>query len=476
VRRSALRADAGALTPALRAAFGVWLGLALACSRVATPDVTLGPPHGTIFAFADLRGTLKPCGCSPDLRRGGLDRIAEVLRNARTSAPDSLILLAGDLLLDEEGLPDALRAQTERKISSIAESLTAMGVAAVSLGPSDLAQPEWLATALPRLKTPVVVTNPPANAAWAVFTVPSMMLRAGGVSVGVIGLVPGDTVAEVTRTESAALRAKGARVIVALSGLGLRASKKLARSGVGVDVVLAAGQGFDAVVTDEVEPLGPPEAPTYLLQSFVQGGQIGRLDLDLKGPGLVWLEPGNTAPVEQGTLRWSLTPVNWDLPRDPTVAAIMDAFDKDLEEINQGAAGDPIPAEPGVASYVGVEKCLTCHADTKPFWEGDQHQLAWETLERDKKTFDNYCVSCHVTGFRRPGGSALKKLEGLVDVQCESCHGPGSLHAAAGDTASIVRDPPESTCKTCHSAKHSTHFDFDTYRPKLLVPGHGRPL
>ena len=154
----------------------------------------------------------------------------------------------------------------------------------------------------------------------------------------------------------------------------------------------------------------------------------------------------------------------------------MDQFDKDLEAINLESATDALPAIPGQPSYVGVAKCLECHENTRTFWEHDRHETAWETLEKDNKTFDVYCVSCHVTGFMRPGGSAVKQLDGLKDVQCESCHGPGSAHAEAGEVALIQRTPAPSTCKVCHSPKHSTHFDFDKYRKKLVVPGHGMPL
>ncbi len=76
----------------------------------------------------------------------------------------------------------------------------------------------------------------------------------------------------------------------------------------------------------------------------------------------------------------------------------------------------------------------------------------------------------------RPGGSSLKKLDGLHDVQCESCHGPGSLHSETAAAEDIQREVPESTCRTCHNPKHSTRFSYELYRPRLIVPGHGLPL
>jgi hypothetical protein len=97
-------------------------------------------------------------------------------------------------------------------------------------------------------------------------------------------------------------------------------------------------------------------------------------------------------------------------------------------------------------------------------------------LEADEKTFDVECVECHVTGWQAPGGAVLGQLDTLKDVQCEVCHGPGAVHAELGDGSRIVRDPPEAVCVECHNEHHSPTFDFVRYRPKILGPGHGRPL
>jgi len=474
----------GARPPIRRGALALLFLIGVAassCGRTGPLDpAPKTDPKGTLFVFADLRGTLKPCGCSPDLRRGGLDRVAEVLRSAREAAPTGLVLHAGDLLLDDEGIPDILRAQIDRRLVAFADSLTSMRVDAVGLGPNDLQQPEWLAEAIPKLSVPVIVTNAPPHAPWGAHVKRSLLLDAGPLKVGIIGLVPGGAAGATdplvaAQAESAALRGRGAHVVIALSSLGLRSAKRVARGGLGVDVMVAAGQGLEAVVTDEVEPIGPEARPTFVLQSFVQGGQVGRIDIDMSGGGLSVYDP-EAPPATGGQLRYTLTPVNWDLPRDAAVAAIMDRFDADLEAVNMNAAGDPIPAVAGQPTYVGVDKCFECHEETRAWYEKDQHALAWETLEKDKKTFDVYCVSCHVTGFMRPGGSSLKALEGRKDVQCESCHGPGSAHAEAGDVTLIQRSPTESSCKTCHNPKHSTRFEFDAYRERLLAPGHGLPL
>ena len=99
------------------------------------------------------------------------------------------------------------------------------------------------------------------------------------------------------------------------------------------------------------------------------------------------------------------------------------------------------------------------------------------TLVERHKEFHLDCVGCHVTGYNQPGGSNVTHhLDGaLQNVGCESCHGPGSLHAAnpTATPATIVRATSESTCVACHNDEHSDLFDFESYRRRLIAPGHG---
>jgi hypothetical protein len=86
------------------------------------------------------------------------------------------------------------------------------------------------------------------------------------------------------------------------------------------------------------------------------------------------------------------------------------------------------------------------------------------------------CISCHVTGWEEPGGSNLAHNEALRDVQCENCHGPGSLHVEANGkekVRSLVLRTPEDRCKNCHNEDHSDTFQYEAYLRDVLGPGHG---
>ena len=61
-------------------------------------------------------------------------------------------------------------------------------------------------------------------------------------------------------------------------------------------------------------------------------------------------------------------------------------------------------------------------------------------------------------------------------MQCESCHGPASLHVAAKgleEPTSVHRLVPESTCTQCHNPHHSDTFQYQAYLRDILGPGHG---
>jgi hypothetical protein len=183
-------------------------------------------------------------------------------------------------------------------------------------------------------------------------------------------------------------------------------------------------------------------------------------------------------PASGNYLAWRFVPVTEDRASDPAVKAVLDAYDRDVAAANLAyAKANPRAcpeAAPGEASFVGTAACAACHPAAQAFWTETGHARAWETLEKAQKQYDLNCVSCHVTGWERPGGACdIGRVEGREDVGCESCHGPGSLHAQAPTQAKLPAQVAERTCLGCHTPENSTAFDYGTYLPKILGPGHG---
>ncbi len=162
-------------------------------------------------------------------------------------------------------------------------------------------------------------------------------------------------------------------------------------------------------------------------------------------------------------------------PLDPTTKQALTDYDAWVAKQNLArftGVHAPAPA-PGKPSYVGAEACVDCHAEAVQFWEGTVHHGAYTTLVDANKQYDLSCVGCHVTGFRKPGGSEVVENELLRAIQCEQCHGPGSAHVEDPVSETIVHSSPISVCLECHTPDHSDTFDYDAYMRDILGEGHG---
>lgn len=133
------------------------------------------------------------------------------------------------------------------------------------------------------------------------------------------------------------------------------------------------------------------------------------------------------------------------------------------------------PARAEESAFVGSVACSQCHeqqyANFKKF---SKKAHAWESIAvMSPKLKDNerrQCFECHTTGYGRKGGFVSKEsTPDLADVGCETCHGPGSDHAASGDPQRITRRPPTQTCTACHNSERIEDFRF---KPLIFSGAH----
>lgn len=502
----------------------------------AVRPVAASGPSLRLFFITDLDGYLEPCGCQ-SRPLGGIDRLAQEIQRARGAGPASLLVAAGDLFFEEPHLDAAMAWQERQKATSLTGILNGLELSAWAPGPADYALG---AQEFTRLRGALRGATLGANAGLTAST----LREVGGVRVGIVGVSDfrggvaspaadapesSDPVAA-ARREVAALRARGAQVVVVLASVPRRQARALAGDVPGVDFVIAARN--DAAAAPPPERLGR----AYLLTAGSQGRGLGVVDLFLRGDGDFIDASEATRRAEQGRLdarlrdleariaAWSRDPstdaaalatqrarlatmrtqraalasapaptrgrwfdargfeISPDVPRLTTIEQQIARYFREVNEHNRVELADrraPTPA-PGAASYAGTESCRECHEDAYQVWTHTRHSHAYRTLEVVSKNFNLSCVSCHVTGYRQPGGSEVVQNEGLRDVQCESCHGPGSLHiearGRAARTATIRRTVDGQFCATqCHTPEHSDRFNYDRYLPFILGPGHGRP-
>jgi hypothetical protein len=207
--------------------------------------------------------------------------------------------------------------------------------------------------------------------------------------------------------------------------------------------------------------------------TFVAGKQRERREL---GAERATLDAPWSPPATGSYFTNRLIALSRSLPRDPALAAAMKRLDARVAAVNLKNAQPPAPAEPGRAFYVGMAKCGGCHKTAAQFWKQTVHAGAWKTLVDGGKQADYKCVGCHVTGYGQVGGATLGFSKGLESIQCETCHGPGSIHVAEKgleEPSAVHRATPETTCIGCHNEHHSDTFKYEAYLRDIVGPGHG---
>lgn len=110
------------------------------------------------------------------------------------------------------------------------------------------------------------------------------------------------------------------------------------------------------------------------------------------------------------------------------------------------------------ATYVGMEKCKECHPEHVESYYSWKYSKNFRIIQMRRKDHDPNCLPCHTTGYGKAGGfSSMEETPRMVNKQCETCHGPASLHLKAPtklehqETLSV----PENLCTGCHSGhKH----------------------
>ncbi len=151
-------------------------------------------------------------------------------------------------------------------------------------------------------------------------------------------------------------------------------------------------------------------------------------------------------------------------------------------------SSDPLVIKVGL--YLGYQysypvlpdhACQDCHADKTAEWEQTGHYSIFE--EGLNGTLSNHygptCIKCHTTGYDTnadnngfddfpfvfPDTLFPGQFDNMVQqypqamlrarIQCESCHGPGSLHVGAANVMSVTLDVQN--CAWCHDEGHHVY-------------------
>ena len=152
---------------------------------------------------------------------------------------------------------------------------------------------------------------------------------------------------------------------------------------------------------------------------------------------------------------------------DPDVRKLLDDFyhqvtnDTQLRIISHRLFSSQQEKQNDRNSYIGSQACQGCHQKEFSQWSHSSHATAFHTLRTVGREYYPECVSCHVTGAGYESGYQIDNPDRahLVDVGCETCHGPGKQHTYTPLKENIRGQVPEKICVSCHTPEHSPGFD-----------------
>ena len=152
---------------------------------------------------------------------------------------------------------------------------------------------------------------------------------------------------------------------------------------------------------------------------------------------------------------------------DPDIRKLLDDFyhqvatDHQLQIVSHRLfASEPFEQDES-NSYIGSQACQECHQKEFSQWSHSSHATAFNTLRTIGREYYPECITCHVTGSGYESGYEIGNTERahLVDVGCETCHGPGKQHTYTPLKENIRGQVPEKVCMACHTPEHSPGFD-----------------
>ena len=399
---------------------------------------------------------------------GGLTRIATLFRESATGEP--LRVDAGDAI---EGVADYQRIEHVAILKAFAE----LKYAAANIGHREaqlsLAQLREL-----RGKSPVPIisanlldatTRQPVFETHRLLNTPARIAVVGVVDPrGMADTLGEGLVIEKMETSLSNLLPKlkaEADFIVLLAFTDEQTLHSLAREFYELDVILG---GNVAQPAQQLER----ENCSVILYTANQSRAVGTLGLKLIEPHRIEVREGEVVLVsdkipEDRAIRQLATDYRAEIRRTKL----------DLDDPSKLGA-DMIPGVKAGADFAGSEACLACHVSAAGVWRASLHARAFATLVEREADADPNCIGCHTVGFGMPNGYRREfGAQKLVNVGCESCHGPGAQHVAQrqrGETGGAKFRPlGAGDCQKCHHGEFSRPFDFDKFWPLVR---HGKEV
>ncbi len=453
-----------------------------------------GPPAPAIYFMSGLKGYTEPCGCTLDIKLGGIDRLVAFYEDTQSFHPHRLAVHVGDLFF-ENTVSEENRPAEEERVRLISESLKKLQIKITVPGPKDFAlgAPFYLSAAK-RSGVQVIASNLQIG---DTKIEGSATLELGEDKVGFVSIIdpkhfkdvekikisepnPAEELKNIVNTDIKVLLANGDELF----------ARKYA-------------EGFDFVVvgipreTDQTDLV----KGAWTLESYDQGRYVGVLkiynakkeggfknanqasksELEKINKQISRVEKQISGLIEKGVKEseflknirkkkdglekeaqriknarveisktnpsfiWRSLPMEPELRNDPTFEAKRKQYNKSLKELSAKVERKVTPVKQGEAEYVGSQQCATCHVQETIAWKTTRHSNAFATLEKRDKDFDHKCVGCHSVGYEKPGGSVLGKFTYDADILLAS-----GTHPEKNLSRHIKKSLTNVGCENCH--------------------------
>jgi 2',3'-cyclic-nucleotide 2'-phosphodiesterase (5'-nucleotidase family) len=364
-----------------------------------------------------------------------------------------VVVDAGDLLNEDEELPESVQQSAKLKADTIVQVFKYIGIDAANVGELDLVLGiDYLKELEKKYDFPFISANLVDDKNAPIFK-PYVIKKVNGKNIGIFGII-GDTsemVSKVNQITNGAVSVqdplKAAESVIkeltgkvdymiALAHQGTNRDWVLARRVPGIDLIVG---GHDKQKTKE-----PYEADNTLIVLPGEKNQYqGMLEVTLDGTK---------------TAHNSLVPLGADISDDPKVKAMIAKYNDDIAAL-YSTSSERKPAEANVA--LRLTACEPCHSEMVAKWRTTDHAKAYQTLVSKSKQFDPKCLMCHTTRFEQPGGFSMKQQQmELVNVQCESCHGSADKHLSSMEPVPTP-SPTIDLCLKCHTSDRCPTFEED---------------
>lgn len=344
----------------------------------------------------------------------------------------------------------------------LCEVSSTFGIDAIGLGERDLNYGiQFLRDMISTYKLPFINANVKDSRTGDLILPPYVIVERGGVRFGIVSVLdPMQKIVTMSQHDPeyivedplVTLRRlipeirKKAETVILISHMGDNLTEELLKGLEGVDICLV-GHTFRQYSTERVV------LHTVLLGAGHEGRFIGRCDATI----------GSKGDVSSFTI--GMTSLDDTIADDPVVAEKVSQFKEHLKEFRTSLRGEHQQNKGSDQEQFLTERtCQKCHQDSWEVVKASAHESALASLRTKGQGFNPDCLVCHVVGYEYKNGyDDVAPYNALSNVQCEACHGYGTMHTRDGSMLKMARE----SCVGCHDQENSPNFNYAAYWEKI---------